>query len=348
MKKKGFVTIKDIARELGLSTSTVSRALRDQPDVSANTKASVQKLAEQWNYRRNLLAANMSEQRTGLIGVIIPTFSGHFFSRIISGIQEYAFKEGFRTIFSESQHIEDRERMDTFAMLSVRVDGMIAASAINPAVSKGYFQQVLDLEVPFVMIDIECPGLAAPVVKIDDYHAAYEATEYLIKSGCKRLAHFGGNPHETIPKERKAGFLAALQDYQLPINEDWILAIGYEIEPAEAAMKELLASSATLPDGVLAVSDRSIYGAMKAIKQKGLKIPEDISLIGFSDNPLSTLVEPQISSVSQPAQAMGKKAASLIINSINQDRSLQGYQPYILDTQLVLRETTRKIQFTKH
>ncbi|MEM7510498.1 MAG: LacI family DNA-binding transcriptional regulator [Bacteroidota bacterium] len=341
MKKKGFVTIKDIAKELGLSTSTVSRALRDQPDVSSVTKANVRALAERWNYRRNLLAANMSEQRTGLIGVIIPTFAGHFFSRIISGIQEYAFKEGFRTIFSESRHLAERERMDTFAMLSVRVDGMIVASAVNPEENKDYFDEVLELEVPFVMVDLECEGLAAPVVKIDDFKAAYEATEYLIRSGCKRLAHFGGKPNQSIPKERKAGFIEALKTYQLPIKEEWILEVGYEIEPAQIAMEKILSDGGDYPDGILAVSDRAVYGAMQPIKAKGLRIPEDISLIGFSDNPLSTLIDPKISSVSQPAHAMGVKAVSLIVESLNEETSLKGYKPYIFDTELILRETTR-------
>lgn len=341
--EKSYVTIKDIARQLGVSTSTVSRALRNQPDVNPETKQRVQELAKQLNYQPNLFASGLVSRRTRLLGVIVPQIANHFFAAITSGIQHVAYQQEYRVIICESDHSMTRERVNIEALLSIRVDGIIMAPLMDYSQqTQAHIRAILDRHVPLVYVDRVQQKVPASSVLIDDYHAAKQATEYLISTGCRRLAHFSGLDWTSTSLNRKRGFLAALQESGLEIREDWIIETGFEPWKAAEITRELFQQEET-PDAIIGVNDRVMAGATHTLGEMGIKIPEEVSLIGFSDNPISSLIQPTLSSVRQPAYEMGEVATKMLLEQIDQEQIPQQPETRILDTRIILRESTRLI-----
>ncbi len=340
-QKKSYITIKDIARQLGVSTSTVSRALRDRPDVNPETRKQVQALAEQLNYQPNLFASGLVSRRTRLLGVIVPRIANHFFSAITSGIQHVAYQHEYRVIICESDESLERERVNVEALLSIRVDGIIIAPLMDyDHRVNDHIQAILDRDVPMVYVDRLQPAVPASSVMIDDYRAAYEATEYLIASGCQRLGHFTGPEWTTTCSERKRGFIDAVKGAGLELREEWIMETGFEPWRAGEVSRDLFASE-DRPDGILGVNDRVLAGAVKAIREMGIRIPDEVSMVGFSDNPIASLIQPTLSSVRQPAYEMGEVATSMILNQIEQEGIPWKPVHRILNTRMILRESTR-------
>ncbi|MDP5170980.1 MAG: LacI family transcriptional regulator [Bacteroidia bacterium] len=340
-KKKNYITIKDIARKLGISTSTVSRALRDQPDVNPETKEQVRKLAEELNYQPNLFASGLVSRRTRLLGVVVPRISNHFFSAITSGVQNVAYKHQYRVIICESDHSVERERENIEALLSIRVDGIIVAPLMDYEHSMtDHLANILARDVPLVYVDRVQPAVVASSILIDDFLAAREATEYLISTGCRRLAHFTGPQWTSVCRDRKLGFIEAVNRAGLELREDWIIETGFEPWHAAEVVKKLW-EDPIRPDGILGINDRVLAGASHALTGMGVSIPEDVSMIGFSDNPLSSLIRPTLSSVRQPAYEMGEVAATLILEQIDLTGIPAEPVHKVLDTRLILRESTR-------
>lgn len=340
-RKKGYVTIKDIARELGLSTSTVSRALRDQPDVHPDTRRQVQQTAERLHYQPNLFASGLVSRRTHLIGVVVPRIANHFFSAITSGIQNVAYQHDYKVIICESDHSIQREKLNMEALLSVRVDGILMAPCTDFSHDEiSHLQAVKAREVPMVYVDRIQPEVPSSSVLIDDFKAAEEATSYLIKTGCTRIAHFTGPMWTSVCVDRKAGFLEAMQKHGLSVPEEWIVETGFESTPATEAMMQLWRGQRK-PDALLAVNDRVAVGAAIALRELGVAIPEQMSLIGFSDNPVSAMISPSITTVRQPAYEMGEMAANLLLQQIEATQPQASLQRHTLDTRLILRESTR-------
>lgn len=338
-KKKSYITIKDIARQLGVSTSTVSRALRDAPDVHPETKEKVKALAESLHYQPNLFASGLVSRQTRLLGVVVPQISNHFFSAITSGVQHVAYQREYRVIICESDHSLEREKVNIEALLSVRVDGIILAPLMDYEHHiTDHLRNILAREVPLVYVDRVQPAVPSSSVLIDDFAAAKEATEYLISTGCRRLAHFTGPQWTSVCRDRKNGFLAALNGAGLQVREDWILETGFEAWTAAELTRELF-RDAQPPDGILGINDRVLAGATHALRGMGVDIPGQVSLIGFSDNPISSLIQPTLSSVRQPAYEMGEVAASLVLDRIAFPQREPEHR--ILETRLILRESTR-------
>lgn len=340
-QRKSYVTIKDIAKQLGISTSTVSRALRNQPDVNPETREAVHNLAEELNYQPNLFASGLVSRRTHLLGVIVPQLSNHFFAAITSGIQHVAYQNEYRVIICESDHSLERERVNVEALLSVRVDGIIMAPLMDYDHGiNAHVRSILERDVPLVYVDRVQPEVPASSVSIDDYQAALDATEYLIASGCRRLAHFTGPEWTTTCRNRKLGFIEGVKRAGLELNESWIIETGFEPWRASEVTRELFQQE-NPPDGIIGVNDRVLAGATHVLGEMGVKIPDDVSLIGFSDNPISSLIQPTLTSVRQPSYEMGEVAASVLIDQIDNS----GIPPVpinkVLDTRLILRESTR-------
>ncbi len=340
-QRKSYVTIKDIARQLGISTSTVSRALRNQPDVNPETREAVHSLAEKLNYQPNLFASGLVSRRTHLLGVIVPQLANHFFAAITSGIQHVAYQKEYRVIICESDHSIERERVNVEALLSVRVDGIIMAPLMdyNHGMN-AHVQSILERDVPLVYVDRLQPEVPASSVLIDDYQAAFDATEYLIATGCKRLAHFTGPEWTTTCRNRKLGFIEAIQKAGLELNESWIIETGFEPWRAAEVVRELF-QQPNPPDGIIGVNDRVLAGATHVLGEMGVKIPDEVSLIGFSDNPISSLIQPTLTSVRQPSYEMGEIATSLLIDQIDHTGIPTAPINKILETRLILRESTR-------
>ncbi len=334
---KTQITIKDIARELNISPSTVSRALKNHPDISQETKNEVNEFARKHNYKPNALALSLRTSRNNTIGVIVPEIIHFFFSSVLSGIEEVANSEGFNVIICQSNEDYEKEKKNTQALISTRVSGVLA-SLSKHTTNYNHFQDIVDVGIPLVFFDRICIGINTDRVVVDDYAGAFAAVEYLIQSGCKRIAFFSSPLHLEISKNRKNGYLDALHKYKIPVDESLIRVCDTR-EEAIIITPEIL-DRPDRPDAFFAINDHCATCIMYAVKQARLKIPDDISIMGFTDGELAKASDPMLSTVEQHGFDMGKHAAKLLIDKIN--GVTQGrYTNKIVRTNLIIRGTTR-------
>lgn len=336
MKKR--TTIKDIAKELNIHHSTVSRALRDHPDVQADTRRLVLETAKKLNYQPNIVAQNLKKQRTNSIGVIVPEIKHNFFAALISGVEDVAYNKGYVILLSQSNEDMQREVLNTRALISHNVAGLIV-SISQTTDNSDHFKLFLDQGGALVFFDRICPELDASKVTVDDYAGAFQATEHLIKKGYKKIGHLGGPRKISITEARYEGFLAALQKYNIKINKSYIHFDGFHESHGKEGMTSLLGLTER-PEAVFAVNDPVALGAYEAIKENGLKIPRDMAIVGFSNNPSSAVVDPALTTVNQPAYEMGLKSAELLIEQIENDKGEYVAKHKILKTNLIVRQST--------
>ena len=335
--KKTQITIKDIARELNISPSTVSRALKNHPDISQATKDSVNKYAKDFNYKPNSLALSLRMSRNNTIGIIVPEIIHYFFSSILSGIEQVANQEGFNVIISQSNEDYETEVRNTQALIATRVSGVLA-SLSKHTTNYDHFQDIIDSEIPLVFFDRICIGINTDRVVVDDYSGAFAAVEYLIQTGCKRIAFYSSPLHLEISKNRKNGYLDALRKYALPVDESLIYVCDTR-EEAIIITPEILYQP-NRPDGFFAINDHCAAGIMYAVKSAKLRIPEDVAIFGFSDGELAKACDPMLSTVEQHGYEMGKNAAALLLDKINGKTHGQ-YTNKIVRTNLIIRGTTK-------
>lgn len=337
------ITIKDIARELGISPSTVSRALKDHPDISKDTKIAVNALAEKLNYQPNIVALNLRTRKTNTIGVIIPELVHFFFSTVISGIEDVAYNAGYNVILTQSNESLEREKRDLKALYNSRVDGVLM-SISRETTEFDHIESIIAKGTPIVFYDRFYPNENNSKVIIDDYASAKEAVNHLIEQGCTKIAHLQSAPHSSIAKERYRGLKDALKEKNLPCPDNFLQECPTgTIEAGFLAMSNLL-SLPDRPDGIFANNDVLAMGAMQAIKKAGLKIPHDIAIIGFSNWFYSSMIDPPLSSVDQPGFLMGQEAAKLLIRQIEKSEKDEDAvivpETKILSTKLVIRESS--------
>lgn len=330
------ITIKNIAQELNLSFSTVSRALNDHPDIQDSTKDLVRKKAKELGYRPNFIARNLKSNKSDQIGVIVPEIRHDFFANVISGIEEVAYKKGYVIIIAQSNEEFEREKLNINSMHLHRVSGILA-SISQTTVTSNHFKKLIDQGVKIVFFDRVCEDLEVPKITIDDYASAYNMTKYLIEKGYKKIIHFAGPQSLSICQKRKSGYLQALQDF-IPGSEPLIFEGGmHEDDGYSSAAKiiELGLESCA----VFAVNDPVAVGAVKKIKEAKLDIPGQIGIAGFSNNPITELISPKITTIAQPAYEMGKKAAEILISEIENNQNTQESQNIKLNTELIIRES---------
>ncbi|WP_109831166.1 LacI family DNA-binding transcriptional regulator [Reichenbachiella versicolor] len=338
--KKSAVTIKDLAKELGISPSTVSRALNDHPDISVETKKEVNDLAKRLNYEPNVVAQNLRSQKTHTIGVIIPEIVHFFFSTVISGIEEVAYNAGYTVMFCQTSESYEREVKDTKALLNQRIDGMIASFS-KETTNFDHFKEVAN-KIPLVLFDRETDDLDVSKVIVDDYYGAAIATQHLIDQGYSKIAHLAGPENLIISAERKRGYEETLSKNNLRITPEYILpCFKGTMDEGYHAMKRLI-DLPNRPDAVFANNDMAAYGAMKAIKDEGLNIPNDIGITGFSNWQFSSLIDPQLTTVAQPGVEMGRAAARRLILELEAKNETPKPTTQVLKTDLIIRESTRK------
>lgn len=335
--KKTQITIKDIARELNISPSTVSRALKNHPDISQNTKDIVNKYAKDFNYKPNTLALSLRTSKNNSIGVIVPEIVHYFFSSILSGIEQIANKEGFNLIICQSSENYEKEIRNTQALIATRVSGVLACLSKHTT-NYDHFQEIIDSDIPLVFFDRICIGINTDRVVVDDYTGAFSAVEYLIQTGCKRIAFYSSPLHLEISKNRRNGYLDALRKYNLPVDESLIRVCDTR-EEAIIITPEIL-DRPNRPDGFFAINDHCAAGILHAVKLAKLKVPEDISIFGFSDGELAKACDPMLSTVEQHGFEMGKNAAQLLLDKINGITHGQ-YTNKIVKTNLIIRGTTK-------
>jgi len=343
------VTIKDIARELNISPSTVSRALKDHPDISVDTKKAVNALADKLNYQPNIVALNLRQKKTNTIGVIIPEVVHFFFSTVISGIEDVAYQAGYNVILAQSNESYAREVAHVKALFNSRVDGMLLSLSRETA-NFDHVESIISKGVPIVFYDRMYNSPTSSKVIVDDYAGAKEAVNHLITEGCKNIVHLVGAPNLIISVDRLRGYKDALKENKMEINENLILSCDTgTFEEGKSVTQKLLASG-TKFDAIFANNDPMAMGAMVAIKEKGLKIPQDIAIVGFSNWFFGELMDPSLTTIDQPGFEMGQEAARLLIKQIDM-RDKDQYEPVeeikVLKTRLVIRNSSLKKQLKK-
>lgn len=337
MIKKPQITIKDIARALNISPSTVSRALKNHPDISQDTKDLVNKYAKDFNYKPNTLALSLRMSKNNTIGVIIPEIVHYFFSSILSGIEQVANAEGYNVIICQSDENYEKEVRNTKALVATRVSGVLASLAKHTT-NYDHFQDIIDSDIPLVFFDRICIGLNTDRVVVDDYAGAFAAVEYLIQTGCKRIAFYSSPFHLEISKNRKNGYMDALRKYNLPVDESLIRVCDTR-EEAIIITPEIL-DRPNRPDGFFAINDHCAAGILYAAKLAKLRVPKDVAIMGFSDGELAKACDPMLSTVEQHGFEIGKHAAKLLIDKINGETQGQ-YSNKIVKTNLIIRGTTK-------
>ncbi len=339
--KKGRVTITDIARELNVSPSTVSRALNDHPALKRETKETVRALAEKLDYQPNLLALNLLRKKSNTIGVIVPEITSHFFSAIITGIQDVIGASEYNIMICLSNESYEEEAVIIKKLLKIQVDGVL----VSPASATKNFDHFRTLQkngIPVVVFDRDCPGLDADKVLVDDYGGAFQAVQYLIRSGCKKIAHLGGPLNLSTTKHRLQGYLDALEDGNLPIRQEYIAHVhGFSHDDGLKPAKKLLKLQ-DLPDAVFAMNDSIAISAMYVAKKMALKVPEDLSIIGFDDEPHSPYFTPSLSTVWQPVYSLGILSARIVLNRINDDDNQKEFRQEVFKPELVIRASSRE------
>lgn len=337
---KGQITIKDIARELGISPSTVSKALKGHRDISSSTKQSVRDLAEKWNYKPDQIALSLKSGLSKTIGVIVPEIVHYFFSTVISGIEDLAYDSGYTVMFCQSSELYDREVKAVETLLSSRVDGILV-SVTKVTENFDHFRRIKDNGIPLVFFDRICDDIDTDKVIVDDEIGAYEAVKHLINIGCKNIIHLSGPPTLNIGKNRKDGYLRALRENNLPLNENNIIRCD-SMEDATLVVPGLL-KRITRPDGFFAVNDLTAAATMKIIMNMGYNVPDDIAVIGFTSGMISDITNPTLTSVEQHGYLVGKEAVRLLIDRLGKGLDLP-FQTKIIKTELVIKGSTLRLK----
>lgn len=331
------MTLKEIANELGISAMTVSRALNGKNNVDENTKKRVVEKAHSMGYTPNHVAKSLVSRKTFTIGVVIPEIYHAFFSEVISGIEEVTYKRNYQLFLTNSAEKYEREKNSINALQSKRVDGILISCA-ETSTDKNFYKRIIKTGLPFVFFDRCIEDIGASCVSVNDYESSKEITNHLIDHGYESIAHLSGAQNVKMAQKRKIGYIDALTGHDIPIRESLIVESGFNEKGGYHAMKSLLERSGNNPPrAVVAINDPAAFGAIKAIKEKGLSIPEDIAIVGFSDDVRSELISCPLTTVRQPAFEIGKKAAQKLIDTI--DNSDEPTELIELNNQIIIRES---------
>lgn len=337
-EKAGTTTIHDIARELGLNASTVSRGLHDNPAVSAKTRALIKDKAREMNYRPNHMAAALRRGRSNMLGVIVPAIDRFFFACVIRGIEEAADAAGFRVMVCQSFDSFARESQMVDVLQQLRADAIIVSTAKDPAHDPNFYRKLISSGATIQFFDHAPEGLDVPAVVIDDFKGAYDATQHLISTGRKKIAHLHGPLHIGIYEQRYKGFLAAMQDAGLDVPEGFLVQVQQHYDNGRGAFEQLW-SLPQPPEAIFSASDYAAIGCAKGAVARGIKIPDQLALVGFANEPFTELLTPALSSVDQQTNLMGRRVAERTIATVK-GNPMEGDHRLVLDPGVVVRESS--------
>lgn len=335
--KQRRTSLKDLADKLGVSIATVSRALRNSHEVGEEMTQKVKQLAKELNYRPNPFAQSLRKEAPRVIGVIVPNLVTHYYAAVLDGIEDYASKLGYSVISSNSHEDHEREAQALDNFLNMHVEGIIACLA-QDTTDYSHFEQLHEMGVPLVFFARCClEDMFSQVVGNGDV-VAQEATQHMIETGSRRVAFIGGPNHLDMVRRRKHGYLEALRENRIPIDRDLVVCDKIDFDVARNATLRLLEGE-NPPEAILAFNDIITYAAFDAIKSKGLRIPEDVAIIGFTDGDTAAFVTPRLSAIMDQAHVQGTKACQLLMKSINGDEKIyKEVVPMILK----IRESSEK------
>lgn len=339
------ITIHDIARELNLTSGTVSRALNDHPRISAATKQLVKEKAAELKYQRNKIASSLRSGKSHTIGVIIPSAQMNFFGSVVHGIELMASSNGYSILLYQTEETTSLEKKAIETFLSARVDGILASVA-KETVDFSHYQELQKRHIPLVLFDRTNDALSVPSVTIDDYKGGFLATEHLIKKGYKKIAHVLGPPQIKSFRERFRGYEDALKMHGIKIMPELIYQGDISIESGKSAV-DYFFKLPVIPDAVFAVEDYTALGIIKGLKERKINIPEDFGVIGFANESFGEHITPSLSSVDQQTVPMGKEALKLLMEIIvlkEKETGIHPKQKIVLEPLLYVRESTTRKQ----
>lgn len=333
------VTIKDIAFALGISPSTVSRALNGHPDISENTRKSVKDLAKKMNYHVNQMASGLRTKRSFSIGVVVPQIASHFFSSALSGIQDVAVANDYQVLICQTNESTNLERKYISSLLSAKVDGLLISLA-KGSKSTGHIQSIIDSNLPLVLFDRTSDDFDVQKIEAEDFQGAYRAVTHLIENGCRKIVHLAGPDNLTASFNRMRGYKEALKDQKIPVDENLIIPCDFDPKIGSKAIKRLMDEYTDI-DGVFAVNDELGVEAILTLKSLNIKIPGKVAVIGFGDFPICRIVEPSLSSVSHNPDKIGYEAAKSLLHQIRA-KSTQDKTKRVIPSELVIRNSSKR------
>lgn len=334
------LTLKDIAKELNTSVSTVSRALKDHHSISPEMKRKVNDLASRWDYHPNPVAVSLLKNKNYTIGVVVPEIAHNYFSILMEGVEETATQAGYHVMFCVSKEKLQREVDVINTLLNMRIDGLIIAPS-KETVSYDHLEAIVNRGIPLIFIDRYCESVPASRVLVDDYNGAFQAVEHLISTGRKRIAHIAGPETLSNSRQRLSGYLGALKKYNIPVEDELIVRCDLTRTSARERTSQVI-SLRKMPDSILTYNSSIAFEGMLVVKEKGLRIPDQIAFVGFANEPIISYIEPQLTTVIQPAYQIGQEAVNLFLEQQSNDYEAIP-KTKILLTQLVIRGSTVKV-----
>jgi len=342
MKPKKEVTIYDIAQKLELSSATVSRALRDNPAINKNTRKKIQETARALGYRHNNFASNLRKQKSNTIGVIVHELNSNFITSVLAGIEKVTTDAGYDLIIAHSSESYKKEAANALNLFHKRVDGLIASLAFD---TKGleHFKPLVDKGIPIVFFDRVEEQSDTTKVIIDNYKCGYQATQHLIDQGCKRIVLVTANLKRNVYAQRHKGYMEALYDNGIPYEKDLVLIKDLSEQCGVEAAREIVAMK-PIPDGAFITNDFSAAVCMQTLKEFGISIPDDIAIVGFNNDAISKIVEPQLTTIHYPGMDMGEIAARNLISHLRGVSNLAHTQTIVVRSDLIIRQSSLKKQ----
>ena len=334
------VTIYDIAKLLDLSPATVSRALNDHPAINSNTKSLIASKAEEMGYRSNLFASNLRRQRTNTIGVIVPRLDSSFMSTVLAGMEKVANESNYNLIISQSLESFRKEIANAKTMFDSRVDGLLVSLASDTD-NLDHFNTFFKKGIPMILFDRVMTQKNCTNIVIDNLKAGYDATHHLIEQGCRRIMHVTGSTKRNVYADRLKGYKLALLEHGLSDGEELIRVTNLTRQDG-LDVADYIKCMASPPDGLFVSSDFCAVSCMGALQQHGFSIPNDIAVVGFNDDPVALVINPNLTTIHYPGQEMGEIAAQSLINHLNGLLRLSATNTILLNYELIVRESSRK------
>jgi len=340
MKPKKDITIYDIAQKLALSSATVSRGLKNHPAINKNTRKRIQETAKALGYRHNNFASNLRRQKTNTIGVIVHELNSNFITSVLAGIEKVTTEAGYDLIIAHSSESFEKEAANASNLFHKRVDGLIASLAFN---TKGldHYKAFDEKGIPVIFFDRVEEKSDSTKVIIDNYKCGYQATQHLVEQGCKRIVLVTANLMRNVYAQRHKGYADALYDNNIPHNKDYVLIKDLSEQCGVEAALQILKMK-PLPDGAFVTNDFSAAVCMQTLKEHGVRIPEDIAIVGFNNDVIGKIVEPQLTTVNYPGIDMGEIAARNLINHLNGVSNIKHTQTIVIRSGLVIRKSSLK------